>query len=1437
MKILLKLFSHQFETNESIKKNKKEKLEHFFKVVFERDIRVWHSGKKVELTQDDFDFNINFERMSIDWGGFGSRIPLKNLFGYFSFMHPGDEEVGGYFKSKGEIRKKPFSRSTAYFDEGVEMNIAHSFSELGGTIHDRPTLLTQMVVISDKQRLESLRSKFNEVPLEHFLIVEATELLNFFPKEQEKATTEKKKTLKPKEGPYSEEQRGHSLINDRKIVARLRELLHSDQLDVIQSGISLLESLNDPILVDHFIEGIQYENHQIIPNATFKGTQKTQPLYLFAITALLNLADERSIRGFQFKNSIHSLDIDLPNLCFLSGLPHLEKLYLTDSLGGVTHLNELAQCPKLKVLHLVNCPEISNIEGIKDLPIEDFEFGKSINIESLMPLEGKTDSTLKKHLKIVQFQNLKNLKGISFYRHINSLHINKCPQLEDVSDLQEIPNLEFVNSFDIENSKIELRNLKSIQGLIGRSQVDMPTIYLENWGPTDKKTFPHIKSLFIDCVRMENLDWLAFFPNIQSLELSCQEIEDLSSIKYGSNLINLVLKTPRVIDFSSIAHCKQLISLNINECTSCESIEFLSSLSQLKSFGSVPSNRYRNDYESFNAQELLELKKADEKITLSKLPKLKTFDPLFQLPSFQSSVKELILKDVDPIHLNEINLFSNLTVISFSGQHTTKFDGRLISFLLSHPTLDSIHFWGYDEVLLKNLDTKQLKFKFEFVQKLVIDHSQINFILSNIRDYIEINQGFISELRIEHDFYNYSPTQVLLKGENQIHHLQYHYIKPICDLSNLKEMKGLKSISLIGLEKIKGLESIVYCEELNSIYTENCNSMEVIPSPKGLMNQIDVLQYQKKIGNHYQININKDFDALIEGLKEAKKTKVSKKELSNIKKLLLSRDVEQIQMGLQLVESLNDEALINLLLEGIVFKDKTLHPNNLFDGPVIAKRFSNTAILGLLNIAIQYHFWKKFVESIGEIDIEVILLESLSVLKSAKKITTRGILHSFQPLNLPQLTHLKWENYIENYRNAPCVILTNQVFDVCQQLENLTIDAHVSLNHNFTNKVSFPNLKELLIHSISQGEIRDLQFLGESSLLETLIISFYNPGNLEKLSGLENCISLKHLKVKSDNLFDTNALMSLKTLQSIEMISSKLTHFTPPEDAHQLQELILTNFSFESSTLSSIGPSNYPEKMKTIDLSSGHLHQFPLFPNLKEVENLILKHNPLTHFDSLGQIEKIGTLDVCRCKNLKNFTGFENVKKIEKINLFGCQNMDNFSGLENTSIGIKKLDLGECPLIKSFEHLPNELWEEIICGSEQLPTVGLEFKCKKIHLLAVNNIEGIEKYSSLESLTIGNRSVYSEKDLNHPLEDFSPLPGLKSLKELRIQTNKSFSLKFAAQFDQLQILYLVSSTQIKEPEYLKDSKIGTIYIAECNLKKSDFPISVQKQINWQTKHH
>ena len=71
--------------------------------------------------------------------------------------------------------------------------------------------------------------------------------------------------------------------------------------------------------------------------------------------------------------------------------------------------------------------------------------------------------------------------------------------------------------------------------------------------------------------------------------------------------------------------------------------------------------------------------------------------------------------------------------------------------------------------------------------------------------------------------------------------------------------------------------------------------MEVIPSPKGLMNQIDVLQYQKKIGNHYQININKDFDALIEGLKEAKKTKVSKKELSNIKKLLLSRDVEQIQ--------------------------------------------------------------------------------------------------------------------------------------------------------------------------------------------------------------------------------------------------------------------------------------------------------------------------------------------------------------------------------------------------------------------------------------------------------------------------------------------------------------------------------------------------------------
>jgi hypothetical protein len=85
------------------------------------------------------------------------------------------------------------------------------------------------------------------------------------------------------------------------------------------------------------------------------------------------------------------------------------------------------------------------------------------------------------------------------------------------------------------------------------------------------------------------------------------------------------------------------------------------------------------------------------------------------------------------------------------------------------------------------------------------------------------------------------------------------------------------------------------------------------------------------------------------------------------------------------------------------------------------------------------------------------------------------------------------------------------------------------------------------------------------------------------------------------------------------------------------------------------------------------------------------------------------------------------------------------------------------------------------------------------------------------------------------LEDFSQLTEIPNLKKLIIFTDKPLPLGNLAHFKHLEVLNLVGCTQLSEPEKLAQVHIDKLYIAGCNLKKADFPDTLQDKIDWQSK--
>ena len=86
MKILFKQLSLSYTNGKISDTELALKFDNVIREAWTNDIIIWHVGKKMVLTEQDFDYYVNLQNMTINWGGYGRRISKENLFDYFNFQ-------------------------------------------------------------------------------------------------------------------------------------------------------------------------------------------------------------------------------------------------------------------------------------------------------------------------------------------------------------------------------------------------------------------------------------------------------------------------------------------------------------------------------------------------------------------------------------------------------------------------------------------------------------------------------------------------------------------------------------------------------------------------------------------------------------------------------------------------------------------------------------------------------------------------------------------------------------------------------------------------------------------------------------------------------------------------------------------------------------------------------------------------------------------------------------------------------------------------------------------------------------------------------------------------------------------------------------------------------------------------------------------------------
>ena len=747
-----------------------------------------------------------------------------------------------------------------------------------------------------------------------------------------------------------------------------------------------------------------------------------------------------------------------------------------------------------------------------------------------------------KNLKTLTLNRYKEIKGFQklFDLHIENLEISDGTMIPEVDKIWKFENLKILYISPDWNIKPEdfpvnfelFSNLFNLECLnfkgLGKDTTDFSLKGIENLKKlrffkiysSGLSNIDELKS--INSLQLVNIDYERKLVNIEGLQNSKdlislkiyqgEELQDIKPLKNLSKLRTIELYgCNKLTSLEGLENCNELINLNIRE-SSVENLDYLK-----------------------NAKDLLILNAA----SCTKLQNIKGICNSLNL-------RELLLSGTSTLEtLEGIENCNKLKVTTISGSSIKNLDP-----LLNSKIMNNCNQGSNDLEWIKKLD-KNIQSKIDIDNIQNINSTLFSFIdkplPENIKLDLDVYYGFSSISNYYKDYSYASPK------------LNYFSANNCPNLQNLEGLKnsGIQILKISNCPKIINVDYLSEFSNLQCVDFENCSSLV---SVEGLINlPIDRLL----LGKCYKVKPKPRFlkmDSVekvteyFSKFKKKKKTvsvsRANKEIIDKLKKLIISDNYEEINLGLDLASTISEIEIFDYFLDGIKFNGEKILPNPMFlagtkkleefrefalrgmvsispDGckpaDIIKSQITQTSISGSEYTSLFLVSGLTKLESLSVEDTSITIISDLSRLKNLKKLILKA------NLKLESLEGIKTLKSIEEIHILPqnSWSSSSPVIDLngISELKNLK----VLKIYNCFNLISLDGLENL--NSIQVFDLRKCQKLNNINSLSELKslnnISLRECESVLSIKSLEQLPNLKLLDIRFHNISDSEELSKL----------------------------------------------------------------------------------------------------------------------------------------------------------------------------------------------------------------------------------------------------------------------------------------------------------------------
>ena len=611
-----------------------------------------------------------------------------------------------------------------------------------------------------------------------------------------------------------------------------------------------------------------------------------------------------------------------------------------------------------------------------------------------------------------------------------------------------------------------------------------------------------------------------------------------------------------------------------------------------------------------------------------------------------------------------------------------------------------------------------------------------------------------------------------LDGLERSQHLQKLVLtkSALQDLSAIAQLTNIKEIECVQCDEIMDASVLGELTQLEKVTFTKCQNLEILPSQwKSKVKVLKLLGCPalKPIESLPPGLDKKDIEISDRKLLPREKpVKALKSDMRSLWKLLSSRDVANVRMGLSLSEALT--TAIDDLISDVSIKNGELKRGKRFDGTGPAQPFLDMALFGLMSGAVKGSKLAKSREDI----------QTLTVSLTTESFDLKGF------DNIETLTLLMVDDTTPDLRN----------FGALPALKNLKINGGAGKLLSL-NGLDAPLLEEV---QLKGAGLVNVEALSKSPLLKNIDLSENN--KLSSLEGirasaatlkslnLQKCESLKSIEpvgnftqLKELYLADCKSLKSIEALNKIKTLTTLTL-----ENCCALSSLKgIDGLTLEIPTRYSYGGSVF----SLSDCSSlATLEYFPKIPDSVDSLDLcsMISLKSLQHLPQLSEVKSLraynsGFQDILAIHNIPNLKSaiFSNCSMLKDVQCLGQHTTLKKVTLSSTAIEklpqqwkapLEELDISQNSLLADLGQLPSSLGQLNITACNTLSSLkGIE-GCKALIKLNANqcdqltSLKGLQHCTQLEELHISMR-----------VNDHVALTGLKNT-QIHIAIPDDFSV-------------------------------------------------------------